>query len=603
MLTPTSKTPQSKLSHVESIGAEASTQSLGCISQELLLRAGYIRQSSSGIYSYLPLGLRVLSKLEAIIDDEMRQIGGQKLSLPLLLSPAAWILTNRYHTTGPDMFKLNDRKGTGFLLAPTHEEEITSLVASLNVGRKNLPLRLYQVGRKYRDEARPRGGLLRGREFLMKDMYTFDATADDALRTYQDVRQAYNRIFSRIGVRYVAAEADTGNIGGTRSHEYHFLSSVGEDTVLTCESCGYAANEERADGVILSQGHFPTAVVSVSATQRQARNVVLEILKASTQAGVVDELKPFNVTVATIKPESTILDEKEPACNDVPTGRTVYILIPANRRLSELKFGKIPRMKQHTITFSGSAGIELDAEMTAPPEVFIDSALLSSGIDDLKKVNTSVHVGNYTTIEHGDGCPVCFQRGQQQDPQIPQESGGRLTSHSAIEVAHAFYLGTKYSSVLNATVTASNQQAVPMEMGCFGIGVSRILAAVVESSHDQRGIIWPHNIAPYKVCIVCHTTKNEQESVLLSTAAEAAYENLECAVGYDEVVLDDRDLRLGNKIRDAMLIGYPIMVILGKKYVSEGIVEVEVRKTGEKRGTSLDNLAGTVQDILHEGSR
>ncbi|KAI7872999.1 hypothetical protein BDF14DRAFT_1716514 [Spinellus fusiger] len=395
-------------------------------SHALLLKAGFIRQSSSGIYSLLPMGLRTIEKIENIIDEEMQAIGRSLESEDHYKDPYSWKRTGRWRGAQGEFFRLKDRKDSDLLLAPTHEEEITQLVASELRSTKQLPIRLYQIGRKFRDELRPRAGLLRGREFIMKDLYSFDATLQDAYSTYEEVTLAYKAIFGRLGTPFVVAEADSGNMGGSKSHEYHLVSSAGEDTLLTCTGCGYTANEE------LAVAHL-----------------------------------------------------------------------------------KAPLLK----------------ERITP-----------------------------------------------------------LSSVKAIEVGHTFYLGTKYSSALNCGYkTPASPDKVPAQMGCYGIGVSRLLSAVAEVHCDDRGLVWPFSIAPYRLCIIPTHDKNTE----FQTLANQIYDQLKTVeLLKKEVTIDDRKSGFGSKMKDAELIGYPYIAVVGQKTLSYQSVEVHKRTKGEKN---------TVTEIpLHE---
>ncbi|TPX64820.1 proline---tRNA ligase [Spizellomyces sp. 'palustris'] len=508
------------------------------ISHNLLLRAGYIRQSSAGMYSFLPLALRVLAKIERIIDEEMQRVGGQKLSLPCLLPSDGWKKTGRWESTGSEMFKVTDRKGGEFCLAPTHEEEITQLVSAEVSSWKQLPLRLYQIGRKYRDEARPRSGLLRAREFIMKDLYSFDATEEAALATYDELRNAYDRILKRIGIPFAAAEADSGNIGGTRSHEYHFLSTVGEDTLLTCNNCGYTANEERAVGIVMSP---------------QNDDVAAEEIRFSI--GRHDQGEWCNASVT------------------VPSGRT---LNPAKLKAHPALKGLVVKVNNPTESNASPNETKFFDHRVRRKETVLD--------------DSRTHIGDFIMIRHDDGCSICNNPSSQHHDSQPSHV---LQSHRAIEIGHTFFLGTKYSASLGATFKNERQEIVPMQMGCFGIGVTRMMAAVVEASHDQHGIIWPESIAPYRICIVPMLNKKSalEQQRAISGAIEQLYSRLENAVGQEDIVIDDREeMTLGFKMKDAALIGYPYMIVLGKTFLHDGLVEVHIRRTEEKRLMRIEDI-------------
>ncbi|CAG8617306.1 4319_t:CDS:2, partial [Racocetra persica] len=414
---------------------ESTTEKDGAVKGEghhLMIRAGLIRQSSSGVYSLLPFALRSLEKLEKIIDQEMRNIG--------MLETAAntWKKTGRWNVTGSELFKLKDRKASDFCLAPTHEEEITQLVANDIFSYRQLPLRLYQTGKKFRDEMRPRAGLLRGREFIMKDLYTFDVTEEAALKTYEEVNEAYKKIFTRIGLPFAVAEADTGIIGGTKSHEFHFLSPAGEDSILSCIRCGYTSNEECARDI-------------------------------------------------------------------------------------------------------------------------------------------------------NDGCPVCYKNSITSHDSVNFHP---LTSNRAIEVGHTFLLGTKYSDPLKATFAPENPrhngELLSIQMGCYGIGVSRMIAAVVESSHDSKGIIWPPSIAPYRVCII---PSGDDPEITEKTRSLYDFLTSECDGLNGEILIDDRmNLTFGYRMKDAELLGYPWLMIIGKKFLESGKIEIHERHNNQRRYLEFDEI-------------
>ncbi|KAI9023303.1 prolyl-tRNA synthetase [Hyaloraphidium curvatum] len=519
-------------------------------SHTLMLRAGLIRQSSAGIHSFLPFGLRALQKLEGIIDDEMRGIDAHKVVLPNVLPSDAWKKTGRWESTGQELYRLKDRKGAAFLLAPTHEEEITQVVGSDVVSTKQLPVRLYQIGKKFRDEARPRAGLLRGKEFVMKDLYTFDATESDALATYEVVREAYRRIFSRIGLPFAVAEADTGNIGGTQSHEFHFVSDAGEDKLLSCPSCGYTANEERARS---------SSAIRPTGSERNDLENILGAL-ASLESGGPRNLYRGDGLSAEVLQDGDV---------------HVVCVVAAGRKANETKATKVLRKvngrKAALILDSTVSELLPDLEGEAALNVALENGLPSGrGLEIL--------VEDILTAEEGDGCLACVQ-------------GASLQKVQAIEVGHTFYLGERYSLPLSAGYKAQegNQQAmVPFAMGCFGIGLSRVLGAVVQISHDVEGIIWPESLAPYRVCIVptFNLKRRAAEEPPVLAAASALYDSLDAFLGTiaRDVVLDDRwdTMSFGQRIKEATLVGYPFVVVIGQGFLANGKVDIIRRKTNEK---------------------
>ncbi|KAI9104109.1 prolyl-tRNA synthetase [Phlyctochytrium arcticum] len=496
-------------------------------SLKLLLSAGFIRQSGgAGIYSMLPLAVRTLERLEKLISREMASVGAQRVALPCLLSSKNWHKTKRWNTGG-ELFTLHDRKGTEFCLSPTHEEEITALVAAEVSSYRDLPLRLYQIGRKYRDEARPRSGLLRAREFIMKDLYTFDTSEAEARKTYEEVRAAYDRIFTQIGVPFVAANADSGSIGGSVSHEYLFTSSVGEDSVLTCNKCSYVANVETGVGVLPS-----------------------ELGESSNQQTV-----PFSVQEESGK---------------VTTGK---IILPAGRQVNLLKLQKHRKLVNTTIKLESPS----NGSTACPADlIFVDHSCHYNG---------EANIGDFVLIEAGDACASCSE--------LSYEDVGLLETSRAIEIGHTFLLGTKYSMPLNATFKNSSNEVQPIFMGCYGIGISRMLPAIVEANHDKDGLKWPLALAPYAANIIYSPGDLNDE------VAHAMYEKLETLLGEDRVVLDDRTgAGIGGKLRFAKLLGVPYSIVLGKDFTKTGFIEVHVRQTGEIHKVDSQALHATIQSVL-----
>ncbi|KAI8140267.1 hypothetical protein BJV82DRAFT_520391 [Fennellomyces sp. T-0311] len=530
-------------------------------SHGLLLKGGFVRQSSSGIYSMLPLGLRTLEKIEAIIDQELKAIGSQKLSLPLLLSAENWKKSGRWNASKGEFFRLKDRRDIDMLLSPTHEEEITQVVAAELKSDKQLPMRLYQIGRKYRDEFRPRAGLLRGREFVMKDLYTFDASVEDAYVSYDLVAGAYQKIFQRIGIPFVVAEADSGNMGGSKSHEYHLISPAGEDTLLTCANCGYTANEELAVGKIpdITLPEMLDININDSVSWNNDSDVDLTFLGFRAYDKEGNKLQNGNAAIITGK----------------------------DRRINQVKVEKTLRQYlegQAILPNDGMLELSANEEERSPWHVFIDASVRTVSI-----AGTDVHVhgpDHFRTAAAGDTCASCNTQS--------------LSSVKAIEVGHTFYLGTKYSSVLGCDFLASDrhkQQKQPAEMGCYGIGISRLVATAAEVCHDDRGIVWPGSIAPYRVCIV--PTQNNNTDLL--RLAESIYDSLEDVkyavkgkgLFYDNVVIDDRKQMFGAKMADAELTGYPFIIVLGKNAIQSGQVEVNQRVQGQpnaKHKIPIDQL-------------
>lgn len=527
-------------------------------SHGLLLKAGFVRQSGPGIFSLLPLGLRTVEKIERIIDEEMQAIGSQKLSLPMLLNPDPWKKTGRWEGSKGEFFRLKDRKESDLLLAPTHEEEITQLVAGALRTSKQLPIRLYQIGRKYRDELRPRAGLLRGREFIMKDLYSFDSTVDDAYKTYDDVALAYQNIFDRIGVPFVVAEADSGNIGGTKSHEYHIISSVGEDTLLTCSNCKYTANEELAVADLV-ETHLPTTVHDPLQLWKNRDHTDFTVFSFSALNHKEDGSMDGLATVV------------------VPKGRKINLLKVESELNTYLKQENMMSEKT-SVDMKVISEKNLDT-ITQNVHVFIDDSIFNctKTTRDENSMSTLHKSKHYRLAQEGDHCATCKDHD--------------LSSVKAIECGHTFYLGTKYSSALNCTFRDGNKpDQIPAEMGCYGIGVTRVLAAVAEAKYDDRGIVWPKSLAPYRICIV-PTDDRKQE---FKEIANQLYDELNTLFKND-IVIDDRRSGFGSKMKDTELIGYPYTIIVGPQSLENGQIELNERIQGQQSKKTILSI----QDLKH----
>jgi len=496
-------------------------------SHQLLLRAGYMRKSSNGMFMLLPLAIRVMEKLVRIIDKGMAHAGAQKLSMPFLLSQELWEKTGRWATAGGELMRLHDRHGKGYCLGPTHEEIFTELVAREVSSHKQLPLTLYQIGTKFRDEIRPRFGLLRAREFVMKDAYSFHADTDDAERMYNVMDETYSAIFDEVGCEWVKVEADGGNIGSGKTHEFHILSDVGEDRLLHCPCCGYAANDEQAVGDVSGPVSSKHSTVYLAPVDLKAA-----LANSAAEAGASDVpsgmLRRF--------------------CVAMPEGQTVNAQKVANAvgcefELGEVDVGELPN-------------IDVDVEH------LVDQTLAQSGATGA--FDDSL-VGDFRLAQEGDLCKDCSQ----DQP---------LLARRGIEVGQIFRLGTKYSNALGAVFDDAKGRKQPMDMGCYGIGVSRIIAAVVESSHDDCGIVWPSSLAPFNAVVL--TTGSQKH---LKDASQSIAEAL--ANSGADVVLDDRwKDGFGYKLSEAELVGYPFVVIVGRDMHPDkgsGRVEVRHRQSGD----------------------
>lgn len=556
--------------------AEAEIQS-----HKLMLRAGLLRRSATGIYTYLPLGLRVIRKVEGIIREEMNAIGGQEVLLPIVQPAELWHETGRWSDYGAEMFRLEDRNGRQFCLGPTHEEIVTALVRSEVRSYRQLPLRLYQIQNKYRDEIRPRFGLMRGREFIMKDMYSFDQDEEGLDRSYWDAYHAYGRIFSRCGLEARPVEADSGAIGGDVTHEFMVLADAGEDLVLHCTTCSYAANSERAEGVVVE--------------------------KDPSLANSLEELKEVATpNASTIEQISSFLDVQPEDCLKtliyLADGKPIAALLRGDHELNEIKFQKLlgattleladPITIYETtgapVGFAGPVGLKIPlyADYSV---VNVVNAVVGANKDEYHLLNANLErdfqvktFGDLRETEPGDPCPRC---------------SGTLAGARGIEVGQVFKLGTKYSSALGATFLKEDGTETPLIMGCYGIGVGRTVAAVIEKNYDEDGIIWPMSIAPYQVIIVPVSMKDERQA----EAAQKLYEELQAA-GI-EVVLDDRNERPGVKFKDADLIGFPIRVTIGPKSLEQGEMEIIERRTKEKVSVEISKVVATVAQMVKDGEK
>ncbi len=543
-------------------------------SHRYMLRAGLIRRTAAGIYSYLPLGLRVIQKVEAIIREEMNRIGCQEVLMPIIQPSELWHETGRWADYGPEMFRLVDRNNREFCLGPTHEELITALVRSEVRSYRQLPLRLYQIQNKYRDEIRPRFGLIRGREFIMKDMYSFDRDEEGLDKAYWDAYHAYERIFARCGLETRPVEADSGAIGGDETHEFMVLADSGEALIVYCPECDYAANVERAEYRYIS--------AKSDAEQQPLEEV------ATPNAATIAEITDFLGVEAQDCLKTLIY---------LADGKPVAALIRGDHELNEIKLQKVlgcqtlelagPDVIQEVtgapVGFAGPVGLEIPI---IADRCVLDMVNFVAGANKADHHVKNVNIGRdfkVTTtadirmVEEGDLCPKC---------------GTAMHSARGIEVGQVFKLGTKYSSALKATFLDENGKEQPLIMGCYGIGVGRTVAAIIEQHHDEHGIKWPMSVAPYQVIVVPVSIKDEQQA----SVAEEIYAALkEAGV---EVVLDDRNERPGVKFKDADLIGFPIRITIGRKSLENGNVEVTLRQTGERIEKPISEITDYVLGLI-----
>lgn len=548
-------------------------------SHQLMIRSGIMRQLASGIYEWLPLGLRVLHKVENIIREEMDSIGAQEVSLPAMQPRELWEESGRWDFYGKELIRLKDRNRRDFCLGPTHEEVITDLVRREVRSYKELPLLLYQFQTKFRDEIRPRFGVIRAREFYMKDAYSFDATDKNAETSYNNVFETYSRIFQRCGLKFRSVEAQTGAIGGAFSHEFMVIADTGEEIIVSCK-CGYAANLEKAEGV-------PPAKVGGKTGKRSGLKELEEVetknMKTVEKVGKFLKEKPDKFIKTLVYKTN---------------GECVIVMVRGDHEVNESKVKSylgvneifladektIKEVTGAPLGFAGPVGLKIKCKLLADYSVEgIVNGVTGANKKDYHLKNVNINrdysvdeILDLRRAKEGDVCPKC---------------GKTLEFSRGIEVGHTFKLGTKYSKTLRATFLDKDGKEKYFVMGCYGIGVSRIVAAAIEQGHDQNGIIWPLPIAPFQVLILPVNYEHEK----IRTISNRIYKQLESA-GY-EVLMDDRDERAGVKFKDADLIGIPIRVTVGEKTLAKNIVEVKLRGEKEVREVKPDQVQKLIQEL------
>ena len=544
------------------------------VSHQLLVRGGFIRQNAAGIYSYLPLGHRVLQHIQSIIREEMNRAGAQELLMPAIQPAELWEETGRWGIYGPELMRLTDRHDRKFALGATHEELITSIVRDELNSYKKLPMNLYQIQAKYRDERRPRFGLLRGREFLMKDAYSFHADQAGLDEEYDNMYQAYSRIFDRAGLKYRPVVADSGAIGGKDTHEFQALAEIGEDTIVYTDASSYAANIEMAE--------------TLDRYEMQAGEVApLEKVDTEDNKTIEDVARFLQVdATATIKSVLFHVD-----------GETVMAIVRGDHEANEVKvknaLGALDiRLEDEAVITElfGCAPGTL-GPIDAPVKVIADYAVkyLVDAACGANEANTHyVHVNAARDLSDMTYHDLRFVV----EGDLAPDESGPVRFARGIEVGQVFKLGTRYSEAMGATFLNEEGRAEPLIMGCYGIGVSRTLSAIVEQHYDERGIVWPKSVAPFDVHLIAINTKDEAQVEL----ANRLYQ--EIGATYD-VLYDDRKERAGVKFADADLIGLPLRINVGKK-AAEGIVELKLRKTGEVIETSVDDLMTLLEQHYNE---
>ncbi len=550
------------------------------VSHQLMYRAGMIRKVAGGMYTFLPLGWRVIRKIEEIIREEMDEAGGQEVAMPILQPSELWEESGRWSAYGDEMMRIKDRHGRNFCLGPTHEEMITDLVRDEVSSYKQLPLMLYQIQDKFRDERRPRFGLMRSREFIMKDLYSFDKDVEGMNVSYQKMYDAYTNIYNRMGLKFRPVEADNGAIGGGHSHEFTVLAEAGESNIAYCTKCDYAASDEKAE------------LAPIETADEEAR----ELTKVETpEASTIDSLVEYlNIPV-----EKTI----KAVAYQTDTDQLVLAFVRGDHDVNEVKVinqieGALElRMADDAAikAVGGCPGFMSPIGIQEGTLILVDSTVMNmhnavAGANEAnyhyQNVNPkrdftqqSIVVTDLRMVKEGDPCPHC---------------GAPMTMTRGIEAGQVFTLGTKYSKAMGATFLDEQGKAQPLYMGCYGIGVGRTMAAAIEQNNDEQGIIWPRAIAPFEVVVVAVNAKKEDQLAY----AEEIY--AECRKAGMDTLLDDRKERAGVKFKDCDLIGYPVRVVIGPKAVEEGQIEVKVRKTGEVFTFRREEYLEKVQELLQK---
>lgn len=547
-------------------------------SHQLMLRAGMIRKSAAGLYSYLPLAWRSIKKIEQIIREEMDEAGAQEISMPIMQPAEIWEESGRWSVYGDEMFRVKDRHGRPFCLGPTHEEMVTTLIRDEVRSYKQLPLSLYQIQNKYRDERRPRFGLMRGREFIMKDCYSFDKDEAGMNESYQKMYDAYTNIYNRMGLDFRPVEADNGAIGGGHSHEFTVLAAAGESNIAYCTKCDYAASDEKAELNVIK-----------AETEEQKALEKVDTPDASTIEAVAAQLSlPLEKCIKAVAFQTD-------------QGELVLAFVRGDHEVNDVKVinlieGAIElnMAEEDAITAAGGcAGFMSPIGIKEGTRIIVDATVMEmynacAGANEKDKHYINVNpkrdfkdvvVADIRMVKEGDCCPRC---------------GGIMKMTRGIEAGQVFTLGTKYSKALGATFLDENGREKVMQMGCYGIGVGRTMAAAIEQNNDENGIIWPKAIAPYEVVVVPVNAKNAEQLAL----AEEIYTGLKQA-GVD-ALLDDRKDRAGVKFKDADLIGYPLRITVGPKAVEEDAIELKVRRNGETTVVAKADAVAKAVELLEK---
>ncbi|MHB1252532.1 MAG: proline--tRNA ligase [Candidatus Humimicrobiaceae bacterium] len=549
------------------------------ISHSLCIRAGLIRKVASGIYTFLPLGYKILKKIENIIREEMNNAGAIEILMPVIQPAEIWQQSNRWYEYGPEMFKLMDRNERDFCLGPTHEELITSMASYDIYSYKDLPINLYQIQVKFRDEIRPRYGLLRAREFIMKDAYSFGANEEELDKDYDKMYKAYSRIIERIGLKYKVVEADTGLIGGKFSHEFMIIAKNGEETICYCSQCSYAANIDNAK--FNFNDHSEDALPGTDSKIENLIEVHTPGIKTIEDLSVFLNL-PFQKII------KTMVAKKD-------DGNVFAFLLSGDRTLNLSKAEKFLKTDLELVNddnnsyklplgFLGPHGLNKEIAVYGDYSIK-DKTNMAAGANKKNYHYNNMNQGrDYDVKEWGDfSYPIAGDLCKNCQKELEYEKG--------IEVGHIFKLGTKYSSKLNGRFLDKDGKLKPYIMGCYGIGVTRLMAAAIEQSHDEKGIIWPDSITPFAVILIATNISDNK----IKDAADSAYEMI--LKNKVQVLYDDRDISAGIKFKDADLIGIPVKIIFGKKFIQDEIIDIEYRKNALKVELKLSELEDFVKNL------
>ena len=552
------------------------------VSHKLMMRAGMIKKLGAGIYNYMPMGLRVIRKVEAIVREEMNRAGAVEMTMPVVQPAELWQETGRFEKMGPELLRIKDRHDRDYVIQPTSEEVVTDIARQEIKSYKQLPKNLYQIQTKFRDERRPRFGLMRGREFIMKDAYSFDRDQDAAKASYQVMAGAYRKIFDRFGLRYRAVAADSGAIGGDLSEEFQVIASTGEDAIIYCPTSDYAANIEKAEAL-------------APAAPRKPAQAAMEKVATPGKSTCQDVATLLNVPLATTVKSLVMATDAKDENGNVTKTQVWLLLLRGDHDMNEVKVGKlsgladfrfatVPEIEVHFGTkpgYLGPIGLKLPVNIVADRDVAVMADWICGaneedfhirGVNWARDLPEPALVADIRNVVDGDLSP---------------DGKGVLAIERGIEVGHVFYLGTKYSKAMNATFLDVNGKPQFMEMGCYGIGITRLPAAAIEQNHDDKGIIWPDALAPFTV-VLCPISPDRFPDV--KAAADTLYADL-MAAGVD-VILDDRNERPGAMFADWELIGVPHRVTIGDRALKEGVVEYQHRRDTEATKVAVPDIAG-----------